>query len=342
VRDLVGSLLLIFRQMMFNSFYPVLQEAIGVGSAFEGWSLSEEDIVYQVLVPLMPPRGHAFHLELNSAKEDPARTFSIRVELLCTCTSEQMPGEMLCFLHHPEEELKRNQDPSLLHTLCTNSYLDAQKTACWFYRLLNAVWAVFPYSSSYTLKMLPSSRSCRFQIGRDQEKLDIDIMFGVQQRNSDIFLGSQQTEATFTPSTIWPETYAVAEAKFFRHIAGMAPRDSWHLKCLQLYARILGGSGFHMDIFKTAVMHLLTFIPLSDWRRRDCLLRLQDIMLYLSYCLEEKCLNHFFFGNEKVPVEIMLPQDFRYVVPPNLFHHLEQDPSAHTEALRDFDELRER
>ncbi|NXP47075.1 IPIL1 protein, partial [Heliornis fulica] len=341
VTDLVGSLLIIFREMMFNSFYPVLQEEIGVGSAFEGWIPSEEGTVYQVLVPLMPPRGHAFHLELNSAKEDPARTFSIRVELLCTCTSEQMPGQMLCFLHQPEEELKSNQDPSLLHTLCTDSYLDVQKTSRWFHQLLYAAWVVLPYSSRYTMKVLQSSYSCCFQIRRDEEKLDIDMMFGVQQGDSDIFLSSQQTEAFLIPSTIWSETYAVAEAKFFRHIAGMAPPDSWHLKCLQLCARILVGSGFHMDILKTAVMHLLTEIPLSQWRRKDCLLRLQDIMLYLGCCLEGKCLNHFFFGNEQVPVEITLPQDFRNVVPPNLFHHLAQDPSAHSEALREFDELQD-
>ncbi|TRZ05259.1 hypothetical protein HGM15179_021848, partial [Zosterops borbonicus] len=118
IMDLMDKLAHIFRQGLSNSFFPV---------AFEGWSPHAQDIVYRVLVPLSPPLGHAFHLELNTAGML-QRNFCVHVELLCTCTREQLGEDMLCFLHHPKEELRRRQDPSLLHTLCTGAYLDVEKT----------------------------------------------------------------------------------------------------------------------------------------------------------------------------------------------------------------------
>ncbi|NXX09209.1 IPIL1 protein, partial [Larus smithsonianus] len=137
----------------------------------------------------------------------------------------------------------------------------------------------------------------------------------------------------FTPSTTWAETYDVAEAKFFRHVARQAPRDTSHLQCLQLCAGSLVGTGFSSDVFKTVVMHLLNTIPPSSWRRREFLMRLQDIMWYLHGCLEEKRLHHFFFGNENMPEDIVLPAAFQAAEPINLFQCLLQDPAAHAKAL---------
>ncbi|XP_029862099.1 inositol 1,4,5-trisphosphate receptor-interacting protein-like 1 isoform X1 [Aquila chrysaetos chrysaetos] len=343
VKDLIDNFILVFRQLLSNSFFPVLDSSIGVGSAFEGWSPREEDIIYRLLVPLKPPHGHAFHLELGNRGETPARNFRVRVELECTCMREQLAQEMLCFLHHPEEELRRDQDPSLLHTLCTGSYLDVQKTARWFYQLVQAAWVLLPQSSTWRLTMLPSRRSCKFRVTEGNNKTHIiEMMFGVQQGNSDIFVSSQNTEAIFTPSTTWPESYAVAEAKFFRHMAGQVPHDSFHLRCLQAYARILVGIGFSTYTLKTVVMHLLNTIPLSGWRRRHFVLRMEDIMRYLRRCLEEKRLDHFFLGNERVPEEINLPPDFQTAEPLNLFQHLVQDPDAHAEAMREYMDLQER
>ncbi|KAM6069268.1 inositol 1,4,5-trisphosphate receptor-interacting protein-like 1 [Theristicus caerulescens] len=343
VKQLVGALVHVLQVLLSNSFFPVLQPAIGVGSAFEGWSPDEKGIIYCLLVPLQPPRGHAFHPEVCSVGEILARNFCIHVELVCTCTGEQLAGEMLCFLHHPEEDLRRNQDPSLLRTLCTGSYLDVEKTAHWFQQLVKAAWVVLPESSNHCLTVLPSSRSCKFQVTKGNNKsLFIEMIFGVQQGHSDIFLSSENTEAIFTPSTMWSESYAVAEEKFFRHMARQAPRNSFHLKCLQLCARILVGTGFSTYTLKTVVMHLLTTLPLSGWRRRDFLLRLQDIMRYMRCCLEEKRLNHFFFGNERVPEEIVLPPAFQAAEPLNLFQHLVQDQASHAEALHEFRVLRDR
>ncbi|NXM39891.1 IPIL1 protein, partial [Gymnorhina tibicen] len=334
VTDLMDKLTHIFGQGLSNSFYPVPQQAIGVGSAFEGWSPCAEDVVYRVLVPLSPPPGHAFHLELDTAGM-PQRNFCVRVQLLCTCTREQLGENMLCFLHHPEEELKRKQDPSLVHTLCTGSYLDVEKTVHWFYRFVRVAWLLLPQSCHWRLMLQPSSRSCKFQLSKDKESFMVEMIFGVRQGDSDIFVGSQPTEVGI-PSTTWLETYAVAEAKFFRHISRKAPHDSWHCKCLQLLTRILMGVGFSSYTLKTVVMHLLNTVPLTRWRRRDFRQRLEDILKYIHCSLETKRLNHFIIGNERFPMEISLPSDFRVAEPLNLFQHLASNPDAHTKARHEY------
>ncbi|XP_069713202.1 inositol 1,4,5-trisphosphate receptor-interacting protein-like 1 [Phaenicophaeus curvirostris] len=340
---LMLGFVLTIRCHLSNSFFPVLELPIGVGSAFEGWGPCGSDPVYRLLVPLKPRHGYTFHLEPDTAGEMPARSFRIRVELLCSCTMEQRLEITRCLLHHPEEDLRGIQAPAPLHTLCTGYYLDVEKTVCWFSDNLKAVWKDLPASSQSLLTMLPSDRSCKFQVTKGNRKIfTVDVVFGVQQGNSDIFLSSQATQATFTPSTTWLESYDVAEVKFFRHIARQAPYNNFHLKCLQTAASILVGIGFTTYTLKTVVMHLLTIIPLSGQHKGDHLLLLLDALQYLCCCLAEKRLNHFFFGNKSVPKEIVLPSHFQMAEPLNLFQHLAQDPDAHTKAWREFLVLRDR
>ncbi|NXC51761.1 IPIL1 protein, partial [Aleadryas rufinucha] len=336
--DLMDNFTIYFGHVLSNSFYPVLQRAIGVGSAFEGWSPREQDVVYRVLVPMTPPRGHSFHLELDTAGQRRVRNFRVRVQLECTCAREQQGENTLCFLHHPEEELRSNQDPSLLHTLCTGAYLDVQKTARWFCQLVRATWPALPQSHSWHLVLLPSRRSCQFKVTNGRDSFRIELLFGVRQGDSDIFVSSQPREA-LTPSTTWPESYAVAEAKFFKYIARQAPHDSLHLKCLQFFTRLQLGIGFSTYTMKTIVMHLLNVVPVSRWCRRDFLQRLVDINESLRLCVEVRRLNHFIVGNQWLPEEISLPPDIQMAEPPNLFHHLVQDPAPHSQAMSEYQVL---
>ncbi|XP_041332094.1 inositol 1,4,5-trisphosphate receptor-interacting protein-like 1 [Pyrgilauda ruficollis] len=341
VQELLSDLLQVSHHLFSDSFFPVLEPVIGVGSACEGWSPhKEEDVVYCMFVPLKPPRGHAFHLEPDPMGEMPQTSMRIRVELVCTCTAGQADQNMLCFLHHSEEELKRNQVASLLQTLCTGPYLDGEKIALWFQTFVISAWSAVPQSHRYSMKVLPSCRSCKMKLMKASGRsLFVETVFSVQQGDSDIFLSSQPPEAQLPPSTTWLESYAVAEAKFFRHVAMQAPPRSCHLKCLRLCARILEGSDFPIYALKTTVMHLLTLIPLSEWQNKYLLMRVDDTMRYLHCCLEEKCLKHFFFDNEDMPQEISLPPAFQGAQPWNLFQHLAQDPAAHTEALKKYDDL---
>uniref|UniRef100_A0A8C9N115 Inositol 1,4,5-trisphosphate receptor-interacting protein-like 1 n=1 Tax=Serinus canaria TaxID=9135 RepID=A0A8C9N115_SERCA len=337
-RILMEHFAIYFRRVLSNSFYPVLQGAIGVGSAFEGWSPREQDVVYQVLIPMTPPRGHSFHLELGTAGQRRLRNFHIRVQQECTCTREQQHKNMLCFLHQPEEELRRCQDPSLLHTLCTGSYLDVEKTARWFYQLVRAIWPALRESHRWHLVLLPSRRSCQFKVTKGRESYRIELLFGVRQGNSDVFVSSQPRQA-HTSSTIWPESYAVAEMKFFRYIARRAPPDSLHLKCLQFFTRLQLGLGFSTYTIKTIVMHLLSVLPASQWRRRHFVRRLMDISERLRTCVEMRHLNHFIVGNQRLPQGISLPPEVLMAGSRNLFHDLEMDPVAHSQAVSQYLDL---
>ncbi|NXH04225.1 IPIL1 protein, partial [Loxia leucoptera] len=348
IAELMESFRCVFVDSVSNSFYPVPQEVIGEGSAFEGWRPRDWDGVYRVLVPLNPPPGHGFHLELNSAGQVSARTFSIRVELVCTFEKEQLGEEPLCFLHHSRKELGWKQKLSLLETLCTSSYLDVEKTSCWFFQLVRSSWLQVPQWHSWHVVFQPCSRSCRLQLSKGRKSLTVEILFGVRQEDSDIFVVSQPTEAQKSSSSIsvssqptniisrtaWPETYAVAEAKFFQHIARQLPCESLHLKSLQLFTCILRGTGFSSSTWKTVVMHVLTTVPLSRWHRSAFAWRLWDVMALLDRCLQLKRLEHFVLGNERLPAEISLPPATLRVEPPNLFEHLAQDLAALREALQ--------
>ncbi|XP_074396304.1 inositol 1,4,5-trisphosphate receptor-interacting protein-like 1 [Zonotrichia albicollis] len=338
--ELMESLTRVFVDSVSNSSYPVPTEAIGVGSAFEGWSPRDWDGVYRVLVPLNPPPGHAFHLELNSAGQVAARTFNVCVELVCTCEKEQLAEKPLCFLHHSRKELRRKQKRSLLGTLCTGSYLDVAKTSHWFCQLVRSSWLQVPQWHSWHLVFQPCSRSCRLQLSKGRESLTVEMLFGVRRGDSDIFVVSQPTKATMMASTAWAEMYAVAEAKFFQHIARQLPCESLHLKCLQLFTCILRDTGFSSSTWKTVVMHVLTTVPLSRWHRRAFARRLWDIMAYLDRCLQLTHLRHFVLGNERLPAEISLPPVMRGLVPPNLFEHLARDPAALREARQAYGRLR--
>ncbi|NXK41550.1 IPIL1 protein, partial [Piprites chloris] len=338
--DVMDIFISIFGHILSNSLYPVPQRAIGVGSAFEGWSPREEDVEYTVLVPLTPPPGYTFHLEMDTSGQLPGRNFCVHVEPVCTCTVEQEDENMPCFLHHPEEEQRRrNEESNFRDTLCTGSYLDVEKTARWFYQLVRAVWVILPHYHTWKLVLLPSSRSCKFKLTGGRGRFIVEILCGVQHGDSDIYVSSQHTEALFTPSTIWPETYAVAEMKFFSHMALKVPRDSWHLKCLQLLARAVVGRDFSTYMMKTIVMHLLNTLPLSRWGSNHILLQLEESIEYLRCSLLEKRLDHFIVGNQRVPEMISLPLEVQTAEPPNLLYHLAQNSAAHTQAIREYRDL---
>ncbi|NXN65412.1 IPIL1 protein, partial [Himantopus himantopus] len=66
VEDLVDELVCICQKLSQNSFMPRLKPVIGVGSTLGGWGAHVDDAVFCLLVPLKPPLGHTFHLELGT------------------------------------------------------------------------------------------------------------------------------------------------------------------------------------------------------------------------------------------------------------------------------------
>ncbi|NXM58011.1 IPIL1 protein, partial [Illadopsis cleaveri] len=325
---LVDNIRSVLRHALGHTFYPGLEPAVGFGRAFEGWTASEEEVVYHVLVPLTPPLGHLFHLEPDTEQQRPGRNFRILVTLECRCPREQQGAYLLCFLHHPDTVRRLTGQPNLLDTLCTDSYLDVKKTVRWFCTLVRASWRRLPQSRSWDLALLPSERSCNLRLTDSQESFQVKLLFGVRRHGSDIVISSR-SQGPCTPSTMWPETYTLAETKFFRHVASQAPQDSSHLKCLQLLTGALARKDLLAHAIKTIVMRLLNTLPASQWHRKYFLLQLSDALEQLRLSLEEKHLEHFIVGNQRLPEEIRLPPDIRSARPPNLFQGLLQDPAAH-------------
>ncbi|XP_063250909.1 inositol 1,4,5-trisphosphate receptor-interacting protein-like 1 [Prinia subflava] len=337
---LMENLAFYFPHVLSTTFYPVLHRAIAVGSAFEGWSPREQDVVYQVLIPMTPPRGHRFHLETDTEGQRSELNFRIHVEQVCTCGREQQDEQVLCLLHHPDEELEGDEHPNVLQSLCRDSYLDVEKTARWFCQLMRAIWPALPQAHNWHLVLLPSRRSCQFKVSNGQESFRIEMLFGVREDNTDIFAISEPRQG-YTPSTIWPESYAVAEIKFFRYIAMRAPPDSLHLKCLQFFTRLQLGLGIDTYTMKTIVMHILSNLPASSWTTRHFVRRLMDISENLRICIEVRRLNHFIIGNQRLPEGINLPLHVLLARQYNLFHHLQLDPVAHSQAMSQYMDLRE-
>ncbi|NWU94934.1 IPIL1 protein, partial [Upupa epops] len=340
VMKIADDLLKAFQDRFTGSFFPMIQPAIGIGSAFEGWSPYEDDTVYQVLMPLKACFGHEFHVELGPNAGTAAKDSRIRVELECTCTKKHLGEHLLCFLHPLKEMRTRKLSPSLLDSLCTNSYLDMHKTVEWFQSFVKSAWATLPQSRCYKMQLLPSRHSCKLQLKHASGRtLIIEMLLGVQLGNTDIFACSQETEATINASTTWAKSCAVAEMKMFRIATREVPHGSCHLKCLYICTHIVRDTGFSTYMIKTVMMHLLASTPLSEWCKANFLFRLDDTMRYLRHSIEEKRLNHFCYSNENMPKEIILPPEFQEAQPPNLFQHLQQDASAHPAALLDFEEL---
>ncbi|NXX45984.1 IPIL1 protein, partial [Tricholaema leucomelas] len=339
VKHMVDDLLQVLQERLSNTLLPVLQPAIGVGSAFEGWCPYEKDyIVYHLLVPMKPPRGYVFSLELETT-QTPAKDCRIRVDLECTCTAQKM----LCTVHNTKKQLnwRKQERLSLLDILCTDSYLDVEKVARWFQGLVKEAWVALPQAREYETKVTSfSQRSCLLQLTRHCGKtLNLQLMLGVQQGDTDIFYSSQTGEDTYTPSTVWKESYAVAERKFFSHIARQLPRGKFHLQCLYLCSHILDGTDITPYVLKTVFMHLLNGTPMPGRRKWDGITRVAHILSFLNRCLERKQINHFFFGNSIMPKEIILPPHFQTSQPLNLLQHLVHNPAAHARAMRQLEQL---
>ncbi|KAM6251276.1 inositol 1,4,5-trisphosphate receptor-interacting protein-like 1 [Porphyrio hochstetteri] len=187
VEELVDHLLTACRRLSRNTFKPWLQPAIGLDCGYEHSGSWDDNVFYRLLVPLQPPPGHTFSIELKPNKNLLTRNSCIHVQLDCMCMREQLVGDMLCFVHHSRRELAR-QDPSLLKTLCSKSYLDIEKTTCWFQQLVKAAWNLLPFSHRCQLTVLPTTRSCKIRLTAGQEILTIEMTFGVMLDNSGSYL----------------------------------------------------------------------------------------------------------------------------------------------------------
>ncbi|CAN0038618.1 unnamed protein product [Bubo scandiacus] len=185
LKELVGDLLAVCQVLCKKTLMSQMHPASGMDGTYETWSIHENSIAYRLLVSLRPPPRHSFSLELDTTGHLPARPSSVRVVLECTCLRKQLLGDILFFLHHPDDKLPRDQSLCLLHTLCTGSYLDVETP----HMFMRSAWLLLPQSHHCQLEVLPSSQSCRFQM-TSTSKMNIctEVIFAVQQGSSGTFL----------------------------------------------------------------------------------------------------------------------------------------------------------
>ncbi|XP_032840304.2 inositol 1,4,5-trisphosphate receptor-interacting protein-like 1 [Tyto alba] len=190
LKELVGDLLAVCRALCKKTLMPQIHPADGMEGIYENWSVHKNSITYHLPVFLWPPPGHSFSVELDTTGQLPARHSSIRVVLECTCLREQLLGDMLCFLHHPDNKLPRDQSSCLLRTLCKGSYLDMEKITCWVQLLVQSAWLLLPQSHHCQLTVLPSSQSsCRFQLtSTSKMNICIEMIFAVRQGSPGAYL----------------------------------------------------------------------------------------------------------------------------------------------------------
>uniref|UniRef100_A0A8D0DPP4 ITPRIP like 1 n=1 Tax=Salvator merianae TaxID=96440 RepID=A0A8D0DPP4_SALMN len=329
----------------YQNTLPLLENCIGVGSAFEGWHVQKGPQAFSVLVPMVPPKGHSFDIETNDSEGAPSKHGHILVETECLCKRERLLGDVVCFLHHPQRELSEDmQGASLMPVLCTSSHLDVDKTIHWFQNLVDKAWKSIGPKFNLTLTPQASKTTCRLKLAfRSGRCIVIDIILGVQQGDSLVFLATHGTEIDHLTGTFWLKSFAVQELLFFKWVSQRTPEDSCHLKCLQLivYFRESTSSSTHPTVllnyhYKTCLMHLLLLQPLSDWGPENMAPRLQDILHFMHTALQEKYLEHFLIGNISLPIQIPMPKALRSAEPLNLFEHLAQDPKLYAEAKKEF------
>ncbi|KAM6177917.1 inositol 1,4,5-trisphosphate receptor-interacting protein-like 1 [Rhynchocyon petersi] len=350
VESFVDNLIEACRMLSRQEAHLQFEDCLGLGAAFEKWGTYQETQKFNVLVPIVPPQGWVFVLEMR----DPAlgqHCGRVLVELECMCKCEKLLGDVLCLVHHDNHLTAPGKCNSFIRgSLCTGSYLDVCKTVQWFRNLVGNAWALVAHKYDFKLSFPASPTSCELRLDyRSGRFLSISLVLGVQREDTLVYLVSQASDQEQQLTSVnWPESFAACEHLFLKLVGRFAPENTCHLKCLQIIVRLWdlqnlrhGASSpiltsYH---FKTALMHLLLRLPLTDWQHNMLSQRLQDILWYLGRGLQERSLHHFLIGNTCLPLTIPIPKTFRNAEPVNLFQHLVLNPVGHSQAVEEFHNL---
>uniref|UniRef100_H0WV47 ITPRIP like 1 n=2 Tax=Otolemur garnettii TaxID=30611 RepID=H0WV47_OTOGA len=350
VESFVDDLIEACRALSRRESHPQLEDCLGIGAAFEKWGTLHETQKFDILVPIGPPHGTMFVLEMR----DPAlgrRCGRVLVETECMCKREKVLGDVLCLVHHHRDHsvVLGKCSTSVKAALCTGLHLDVYKTMQWFRNLVGNAWALVAHKYDFKLSLPQSTTSCKLRLDYPSGRfLSIHLILGVQREDTLVYLLSQAPDLEQLTSVDWPESFAACEHLFLKMIGRFAPDNTCHLKCLQIILSLhehqnLPDGASHPILtsyhFKTALMHLLLRLPLTDWQHNMLSQRLQDILWFLGRGLQQRSLHHFLIGNAFLPLTIPIPKTFRNAEPVNLFQHLVLNPMAHSQAVEEFHNL---
>lgn len=349
VESFVDDLIEACRVLSRREAHPQLEDCLGIGAAFEKWGTLHKTQKFDVLVPIVPPQGTMFILEMR----DPSlgrRCGCVKVDSECMCKHEKLLGDVVCLVHHRDHSSMLNKcTSSIKAALCTSSRLDVCKTVQWFRNMVSNAWALVAHKYDFKLTLPPATTSCKLRLDyRSGRSLSISLILGVQREDTLVYLVSHAPEREQLTSVDWPESFAACEHLFLKLVGRFAPENTCHLKCLQIILSLQDHqtlppgalcpilTSYH---FKTALMHLLLRLPLTDWQHSMLSQRLQDLLWFLGRGLQQRSLHHFLIGNTYLPLTIPIPKAFRNAEPVNLFQHLVLNPVAHSQAVEEFHNL---
>ncbi|XP_037662792.1 inositol 1,4,5-trisphosphate receptor-interacting protein-like 1 [Choloepus didactylus] len=350
VESFVDDLIEACRVLSRREAHPQLEDCLGIGAAFEKWGTLQDTQKFDILVPIVPPQGTMFILEMRDLALG-RRCGSVLLELGCMCKREKLLGDVLCLVHHQRDHSVALDKcgSSIKAALCTGSHLDVCKTVQWFRNMVGKAWALLAHKYDFKLSLPPSTTSCKLRLDyRSGRSLLISLVLGVQREDTLVYLMSQAPDQEQLTTVDWPESFAVCEHLFLKLVGRFAPENTCHLKCLQIilslqdFPRSSPGAShpiltaYH---FKTILMHLLLQLPLTEWRHGLLAQRLQDVLWFLGRSLQQRSLHHFLIGNACLPLTIPIPKTFRNAKPVNLFQHLVLSPGAHSQAVEEFHQL---
>ncbi|GCB63570.1 hypothetical protein scyTo_0004445, partial [Scyliorhinus torazame] len=357
VESFVDNLLEACRNVCQWDSELILEDCVGIGSQFEKWGCKTPS-VYDILVPIFLQDGYCFKPEICCCDLPPDKQSYGRIvmvtpgsaDLGCLCKSTELEGDVLCLIHSKrfEPDVRAN---CLASIVCSEWYLDYKKVLKWFRVALAKSWNKVSHKYDFDLSFHNITGCCglkvQYQSGRN---IYIKAFPAVRLKDSDVYLVSSfpdYTKNTVPSTTYWHISCAVCEYRFLKIMAKSVPKNSCHLKCLQILTFLtekLRSSPDQRNIlgsylFKTVLMHLLLSQPYSNWHECHLEHRLRDILKYLGKCLDEKRLQRFMIGNQTFPKQMGIPEMLLNAEPINLFRSFVTQRDSYGQALMEYQKI---
>ncbi|KAA0721973.1 Inositol 1,4,5-trisphosphate receptor-interacting protein [Triplophysa tibetana] len=313
-----------------------IEDFVGVGTLYEQWP-SRKSLVCELNVPIIPPKPFSFELKLFRDKTTLYSSVNMvkgPESSICICNDSNPDDDTLCLLH-PDNKTDNIVEDYITHPLCHKDSLYLSKTLAgkWFRNAVKKAWEEISHKYEFELIFRdtesPGSLKVRFRSG---QAILLNITPVVRFQDSEAHLISYLSSVKHLSDTHWPVCFARYEHSLLQHFTKMLPRNSCHIRCLQILSflhnhqiGLTGKCGLTSYHLKNALFHRLLVDTPSLWRPEQIGQRLDDALTFLQQRVKAKVLHHALVGNSLIPSDFGFPKVFRVEKPINLFQPLLSD-----------------
>lgn len=310
-----------------------IEDFVEVGRLYEQWP-SRKSLVCEYHVPIIPRKPFSFEFELFRDKITLYSNVNMvkdTVSSICICNDTNPDADTLCLLH-PDNKTNNIAEDYINDPLCheDSPYLSKKRVGKWFRNALKKAWEEISHKYDFELTFhnteSPGSLKVRFRSGK---VILLNITPVVRFQDSEAHLISYLSSIMHLSDTHWPVCFARYEYSLLQHFHKMLPRNSCHIRCLQILSFLhnhqIGLTGeckltsYHL---KNALLHRLLVDTPSLWRPEHIGQRLDDALTFLQQRVKAKVLQHALVGNSLIPSNFGFPKEFRKEKPINLFQPL--------------------